>query len=70
MPGLGILVRQVCGGHGNYTHQDDQKLHFGLGSYDGSVTAQLRWLDGTIQHITTEIDRSIEITQDSASETD
>lgn len=64
VPGLGTLARQVCGGRGNYTHQDDPRLHFGLGTHTGPVTAEVRWLDGTIQKVTSEIDCYITITQE------
>jgi len=64
VPELGTLVRQVCGGRGNYTHQDDQKLHFGLGAHAGPVTLQVHWLDGSVQHVTTATDRIVTVRQD------
>ena len=67
VPGLGTLIRQVCGGRGNYTHQDDQKLHFGLGGYGDPVTLKVRWLDGTIESVRTETDRVITVVQDDPS---
>ncbi len=63
VPTLGTLTRQVCGGRGTYAHQDDQKLHFGLGSNAGPVDLEVRWLDGTVSYVTTPIDRFIQITQ-------
>jgi len=53
-----VLTRQVEGatGEGN---QNDLTLHFGLGKHTGTVTALIRWPDGTTQTTTTKPDRCI-----------
>ena len=60
--GLGTLTRQVEGGTGE-GNQNDPTLHFGLGSHTGPVELEIRWLDGTVDYVTTAIDRYIQITQ-------
>ncbi len=50
LPGLGTISRQVEGatGEGN---QNDLTLHFGLGSYDGKLTLQILWPNGSTQTV-------------------
>ena len=50
VPGLGTISRQVEGatGEGN---QNELTLHFGLGSYDGKVTLQILWPNGSTQTV-------------------
>jgi hypothetical protein len=46
VPGLGTLTRQVEGAVGTDGNQNDHTMHFGLGSYDGPLTLEVRWPDG------------------------
>ena len=46
VPGLGTLVRQVEGNTGQIGSQNDQVLHFGLGSYSGTVDLDIAWPNG------------------------
>ena len=46
VPGLGTLTRQVQGNTGQLGCQNDQVLHFGLGSYTGTVDLQIDWPNG------------------------
>ena len=46
VPGLGTLTRQVEGNTGQLGMQNDQTLHFGLGSYTGPVDLQISWPNG------------------------
>ena len=50
VPGLGTISRQVEGatGEGN---QNDLTLHFGLGSYEGKLTLQILWPNGSTQTV-------------------
>ena len=41
-----ILTRQVEGATG-LANQNEQTLHFGLGSFTGKVPLEITWLDGT-----------------------
>jgi len=45
------ITRQVDGGSGQ-GNQNDQTLHFGLGSFSGSVPLEITWMDGTVENIT------------------
>ncbi len=62
VPGLGTLTRQVEGGVGQ-ANQNDQALHFGLGDHNDPVELEIRWPDGTVDHVTTPVDRYIQISQ-------
>jgi hypothetical protein len=62
-----LAIKSPRAPRGNYTHQDDQKLHFGLGGYGDPVTLKVRWLDGTIESVRTETDRVITVVQDDPS---
>jgi len=42
------LLREKKSGRGTYNSMDDRRLHFGLGRYGLSFTAQVRWPDGTV----------------------
>jgi hypothetical protein len=50
VPGLGSITRQVEGGTGE-GNQNDLTLHFGLGSYSGTVDLDIAWPDGTQQTV-------------------
>jgi len=54
------LTRQVEGGIGE-GNQNDPRLHFGLGSHDGPVTVEIVWPDGTVQNVTTPVDRIVDV---------
>ena len=56
-----LLTRQVEGatGQGN---QNDQTLHFGLGSHSDPVTLEIRWPDGTTQRAKSPVDRTTTVT--------
>jgi hypothetical protein len=44
------LLRQVESGVGE-GNQNDQTLHFGLGTYVGPVDLTIRWLNGQVQYV-------------------
>ena len=46
VPGLGTLTRQVEGNTGQLGSQNDQTLHFGLGTYSGLVDLDILWPNG------------------------
>ena len=46
VPGLGTLTRQVEGNTGQLGMQNDQTLHFGLGSHTGAVDLEVSWPNG------------------------
>lgn len=46
VPGLGTVTRQVEGNVGAFAMQNDQVLHFGLGSYSGTVDLDISWPNG------------------------
>ncbi|NND01382.1 MAG: CRTAC1 family protein, partial [Acidimicrobiia bacterium] len=46
-PDGGSQVRELYAGS-SYLASEDPRLHFGLGEFDGSVTATVRWPDGTV----------------------
>ena len=51
VPGLGTLTRQVEGNTGQLGSQNDQTMHFGLGSYTGAVDLQIDWPNGYLETI-------------------
>jgi len=54
------ITRQVesSTGEGN---ENDLTLHFGLGDNSGPVDVEVRWPDGTVRNLTTDVDRLIDI---------
>jgi hypothetical protein len=54
------LTRQVEGATGE-SNQNDLTLHFGLGTHGDQVDLEIRWPDGTIQNVSTPVDRLVEI---------
>ena len=46
VPGLGTLTRQVQGNTGAWGMQNDQVLHFGLGSHTDPVDLEIDWPNG------------------------
>ena len=56
-----ILTRMVEGatGRGN---QNEQTLHFGLGTYSGSVPLEITWPDGTIETVSADPNQRVEFT--------
>ncbi len=49
VPGLGTLTRQVEGAVGTHGNQNDHAMHFGLGTYSGSLELEVRWPDGSTE---------------------
>tara|TARA_Y100000310_G_scaffold345582_1_gene466898 strand:+ start:680 stop:3142 length:2463 start_codon:yes stop_codon:yes gene_type:complete len=52
------ITRQVESGTGQ-GNQNDINLHFGLGNVSGSVSGEIRWLDGTTQQFTSQVNKSV-----------
>jgi len=55
-----ILTRQVEAGTGQ-GNQNDMRLHFGLGDYEGLVDLEIFWSNGSVQNISTWSDQRITI---------
>jgi len=53
------ITRIVEGGSGQ-GNQNDQNLHFGLGSYSQSVPLEITWPDGTVESLTVEPNQRFE----------
>ena len=60
-----MATRQVEGGtgHGN---QNDLTLHFGLGSYSGSVALEVTWPDGTVRTLSVDSNQTHTILRNEA----
>ena len=67
-----IVTRQVEGSTGR-ANQNEQTLHFGLGSFSSQVPLEITWLDGTVQTTLVSPNQTIELTYEgggSSHETD
>jgi len=55
-----ILTRQVAGGMGE-GNQNDLTLHFGLADHTGPVKIDVRWDDGSLQSVESDVDQTVEV---------
>ena len=55
-----ILTRQVTGGTGE-GNQNDLTLHFGLADHTGPVKIDVRWPDGKLESLESQVDRTVEV---------
>ncbi|MCH2128471.1 MAG: FG-GAP-like repeat-containing protein [Pirellulaceae bacterium] len=56
-----ILSRHVEGASGRGSNQNEQTLHFGLGSHSGPVPLEITWRDGTLRNVTVDPNQTITI---------
>ena len=55
-----ILMRQVEGATGR-ANQNEQTLHFGLGSFTGKVPLEITWLDGSVHTLEVDPNQTVEL---------